>query len=151
MRISDEDRQRTIEELRRHCAAGRIDVDEYAARIERALSATTLTELDEIRADLPMLRIAQPAERQARSGPDRGVATASRRASTEGGPDSSRDFAGRAGRPTALVVALITVAVVLAALVVSLAFEWTWAVVILAAWAVGVIQGRLRRRGRPGD
>ena len=29
MRVSDVDRERAVEELRRHCAAGRLDVDEY--------------------------------------------------------------------------------------------------------------------------
>jgi hypothetical protein len=136
VRASDADRQGAVEELRRHCAAGRIDVDEFAARIERALAATTLEELDELRGDLPMLRVADPA------GPFRvGVA----------GPPAE----GSAGRPafgrraSALVVALVTVVVVLAAVVLSLVAEWTWAVVLLAGWAAGAFQGRVAsRRGR---
>ncbi len=68
MRASDEDRKRTVDELRRHCAAGRLDVDEYASRIERAMLAASLEELDDLRADLPMLRIAEPAGRQTTGG-----------------------------------------------------------------------------------
>ena len=37
MRASDADRQRVVEELRRHCSAGRLDVDAFAARVEAAL------------------------------------------------------------------------------------------------------------------
>ena len=122
MRVSDEDRRRVVEELRRHCAAGRIDVDEFSARIERALSASTFEELDLVRSDLPMLRIAEPT---GRSGP---------------GPTSPST------RLTAVTTALITVVVVLTAVIVALVAEWTWAVLLLAGWAAGVVQGRLGRR-----
>ena len=48
----------------------------------------------------------------------------------------------------AVMLAVITVVVVLAALVISLVAEWTWALVLLAGWALGVLQGRLGRRTR---
>ncbi len=149
MRASDEDRQRTVDELRRHCAAGRIDVDEYASRVEQALSAGTLEELDGIRADLPMLRIAEPA--------GSGV-WAARRPRVAGPPvsvpESGRDrgtgrVAGVQGTVLALAVAAVTVTVVVAAIVLSLAVEWTWAAVLLAGWALGLLQGRLARRAWP--
>lgn len=143
MRASDDDRQRTVEELRRHCAAGRIDVDEYASRIERALAATTLEELDQIRSDLPMLRIAEPAGRQVR-----GIGGSPAGAIGAGG--GHHRFPG--GLPDERVMALgvvaITVVVVLAAIGLSLAAQWTWAVVLLVGWVVGVAQGRLTRSSR---
>ncbi len=144
MRASDEDRQRAVEELRRHCAAGRIDVDEYASRVERALSAATLEELDEIRADLPMLRIADPVGGRSAGGREGGRSTA-----IELLTGGHRHGAGPAQRVMAVAVAVITVMVVLAAIVISLVAEWTWAVVLLAGWAVGLAQGRLGRRGPP--
>lgn len=144
MRASDEDRQRTVEELRRHCAAGRIDVDEYASRIERALAAATLEELDQLRSDLPMLRIAEPAGRHIPVGG--GLAGL---LGLGGGDSHHRSAAADGDRKwLALGVAAITVIVVLAAIVLSLAAEWTWAVVLLAGWAAGVVQGSLVRKSR---
>jgi hypothetical protein len=149
MRVSDDDRQRAVEELRRHCAAGRIDVDEYAARIERALSATTLEELDAIRSDLPMMRIAEPGGHGIWAGgstrafpPRRALGVAGSAAGP--GDDLPRSW----DRLGAMVVAVITVLVVLTAILVSLVAEWTWAVLLLAGWAAGVLQGRVGRNGR---
>jgi hypothetical protein len=143
MRVSDEDRRRVVEELRRHCAAGRIDVDEFSARIERALSASTFEELDLVRSDLPMLRIAEPTGRNDRPG----GAGSSR---VPAPPTSDRGQSGRSASPstrlTAVTTALITVVVVLTAVIVALVAEWTWAVLLLAGWAAGVVQGRLGRR-----
>lgn len=144
MRASDEDRQRAVDELRRHCAAGRIDVDEYASRIERALSAASLEELDEIRADLPMLRIAEPAGGRTRAGrPDPGRALEIVAGVRSGG--------GSDQKVVAIAVALVTVIVVLSAIVIILVAEWTWAVLLLVGWAVGLAQGRLGRRGGRGS
>jgi hypothetical protein len=141
MRVSDEDRHRAVDELRRHCAAGRIDVDEYATRLERALSASTLGELDEIRADLPMLRVPEPSAGGiwARSG---------HRLPAVGRSIADDDqLAGAARtRAVAALVAALTVAVVLGAIVIGLVAEWAWALVLIAGWAVGVLQGRLAKR-----
>lgn len=145
MRVSDDDRRRVVDELRRHCAAGRIDVDAFSARIERALAATTLEELDSIRADLPMLRIAEPAGRGDRgdaSGGDGGVVS---RALVPGRAAGERSRLPQA-RLTAAAIALITVVVVVAAVIAVLVGEWTWAVLLLAGWAAGMVQGRLGRR-----
>ncbi|HWE54403.1 MAG TPA: DUF1707 domain-containing protein [Acidimicrobiales bacterium] len=144
MRASDLDRQRTIEELRRHCAAGRIDVDEYASRLERTHAAATLEELDEIRSDLPMLRIAEPA------------GLGSRAASTRLPALPMADlFSGRRDdgvpgdqRLRAMAVAVIAVVVVLAAVLIGLLFEWSWAVVLLIGWAAGMLQSRISRASR---
>jgi hypothetical protein len=100
--------------------------------------------LDVIRADLPMMRIAQPAER--RPGVGAGPSGEERGALGPGRSHGRVDDVGPAGRFGALAVALISVAVVLGAIAVTLAFEWTWAVAILAAWAAGLVQGRLSRR-----
>jgi len=60
MRASDTDRQRVLDELRRHCRAGRLDLDEYGRRIEEATAATTLADLDHSLRDLPIVRIEDP-------------------------------------------------------------------------------------------
>ncbi len=126
MRASDADRRRTIEELGRHCAAGRLDTDEYARRIEAALAASELEELDELRVDLPMLRIAAPEPRRFRE--DRG---------------DQRVLGGYAMALTASVAVII--------LVVGLAGSWTWALALLAGWLLGVAEATfvaLARRNR---
>lgn len=137
MRASDADRQRTVDELRRHCAAGRIDVDEYASRIERALAATTLEELDELRADLPMLRVADPI----------GTSRLSTLPATRprGADKTAGEAAALKERALALAMVAVAVAVAVAVVVLSLAAEWTWAALLLAGWVIGILQGRLGR------
>lgn len=139
MRVSDTDRQRTIDELRRHCAAGRLDVDEYATRIERALAATTLEELDGLRADLPMLRIADPSGRPGPIWAGRGPAVE---------PGSTGRAWALGETVSASLVVLLSVIIVVSAVVIALVAEWTWAAVLIGGWLVGVIQGRLGRRSR---
>jgi hypothetical protein len=148
MRVSDEDRRRVVDELRRHCAAGRIDVDEYASRIERALAATSFEELDALRSDLPMIRIAEPngsgiwAGRKARDD----IAPIMSRSGGDGGGGGVRQPHDK--RPIAMLFAVVTVAVVMAAIVLGVVVEWTWSVVIILAWVVGLVQGRVTRRRR---
>lgn len=144
MRASDLERQRTIDELRRHCAAGRLDVDEYALRIEKAMAATTLEELDHLRSDLPMMRIADPAGGRVWAG-KRLLPAAPRRDGGLGRPAGPSRFGDRL---TALALALVAVAVVVAVLVLALAAEWAWAAVLLAGWLMGVLQARLGSRLR---
>ena len=151
MRASDSDRQRTIDELRRHCAAGRLDVDEYAARIERALAASTLEELDQLRTDLPMMRIADPAGGSGRNG-----SHGRRSVPAAGGPPGAGRVPAGAGeappgrlRLGATAVVALTILVVLSALVIGLAAQWTWAALLRAGWWVGLAQGRIGRAGRP--
>lgn len=138
MRISDTERQRTIDELRRHCAAGRIDVDEYADRIEKVMSAATLEELDAVLHDLPMLRIADPTK----SGDGRAGSLFETRA-VGGGQ------AGAGRRVFAAATVLLTVVVVVAAAVLLAVVSWGWAAVLLGGWVAGLVQGAvLRRRAR---
>jgi hypothetical protein len=133
MRISDEERQRAVAELRRHCTAGRIGVDEYAERIERAVSANTLEELDALLADLPILRIADPGERE----------QVVPFASLAGGA-----FSAASRTLVSWLVVLASVFVVVAAVVLVVVVDWTWALALLIGWLVGVVQGRLHRFAR---
>ena len=64
VRASDQDRDRIIEQLRVHCAAGRITLDELERRLPQAMSAQTVLELVALVGDLP--RIALPVEQPAR-------------------------------------------------------------------------------------
>ena len=53
IRASDADRERTVEALRDHTAAGRLDLDEFAERAAAVYAARTLNELAQTTADLP--------------------------------------------------------------------------------------------------
>jgi hypothetical protein len=52
-RASDADRDRVASLLREHHAAGRLSAEEFSERLDSALRARTLDELDELLADLP--------------------------------------------------------------------------------------------------
>ena len=63
LRASDADRDRTIADLREHTALGRLTLEEFSERADRAVAAKTLSELEEIGRDLPS---AVPATRTRR-------------------------------------------------------------------------------------
>ena len=56
VRASDADRNRLCAVLREHCLAGRLTLDEFAERTERALAARTNEDLDAVTRDLPAER-----------------------------------------------------------------------------------------------
>jgi Domain of unknown function (DUF1707) len=66
LRASDADRDRTIADLREHTAVGRLTLEEFAERADRAVGAKTLSELEEIRRDLPSAVSATRARRRAK-------------------------------------------------------------------------------------
>jgi hypothetical protein len=53
LRAADSDRERAAADLREHYAAGRLTEPELGERLDRVYAATTVAELDELRADLP--------------------------------------------------------------------------------------------------
>jgi hypothetical protein len=59
-RASTDDRTQVTELLQAHYVAGRLDATELEARVERALAAVTLGDLDAVLADLPPLPSAHP-------------------------------------------------------------------------------------------
>ena len=73
IRASDADRDRTIAALREHLAAGRLTVEEFDERMDKACTAKTLGELDSLMADLPGIDLGQlpagPADRSAAGPP----------------------------------------------------------------------------------
>src|SRR5438477_12243550 len=58
--VTDDQRERVIEELRRHCGAGALTLDDFAERAGRVWAAPTSMELDAIVADLPDLTTLTP-------------------------------------------------------------------------------------------
>ena len=55
VRVSDADRRRTIDELRRHTADGRLDLDEFDERVGEVYAAKTRAELERTLRELPRL------------------------------------------------------------------------------------------------
>ena len=69
IRASDADRDRVAALLREHHAAGRLTAEEFHERMERALIARTLGELDELLADLPAIDLYQLPDASLRRAP----------------------------------------------------------------------------------
>jgi len=57
IRASDADRDRAAALLREHHAAGRLTAEEFQDRMDKALEAKTLGEIDELLADLPAIEL----------------------------------------------------------------------------------------------
>ena len=55
IRASDADRDRATALLREHHAAGRLTAEEFNERMDAALNATTLGEIDDLLTDLPVI------------------------------------------------------------------------------------------------
>jgi hypothetical protein len=53
IRASDQDRERTASVLREHHAVGRLDPDEFNERLDKAFSAKTMGDLEDLTTDLP--------------------------------------------------------------------------------------------------
>ena len=71
IRASDADRDRTAALLREHHAAGRLTAEEFADRMDKALEAKTMGELDELLADLPAIDLCQLPDASLRRAPPR--------------------------------------------------------------------------------
>src|SRR3954470_24156165 len=70
IRVSDEERERSVETLRDHYADGRLSSDELEERVERAYHATTRGDLDSLVRDLPSGRGRRTRERLAKANRD---------------------------------------------------------------------------------
>lgn len=156
MRVSDTERQRTVDELGRHCAAGRIDMDEYGRRVEKALAAERLDELDDVLSDLPILRIADPSASDERVGrarrhsrdrsPGRLFSEIPSLGAGSDAPLGDGPFGAGGRRVAATVTAMLAVLVVVAAVVLVITASWSWAAVLLAGWVAGVVQAAVASR-----
>ena len=112
------------------------------------MAATTLAELDELLADLPIVRIADPAGVRPSAGTTSSGGSGALARMEGFGTDASDD--GYAGKGRAVsrrmgttAVVILTVVMVLAAVVLALAASWVWAAVLLIGWFIGVVQGWL--------
>jgi hypothetical protein len=63
LRVSDEDRERAVRELREHFAAGRLSEEELSERVQAVYQARTDRELSALRADLPRLPVTREEQK----------------------------------------------------------------------------------------
>jgi Domain of unknown function (DUF1707) len=144
IRASDADRDRTAALLREHHAAGRLTAEEFHERMEKALDAKTVGELDELMTDLPAIdlyRLPDEAMRRAAPLPHHSLLPRD-----PGGTESPVRFSpgtvalGAWGVLTAVLIAVWAVAAVIGG---GTWFPW-WALVAIPwIWAV------IRRAQRP--
>lgn len=69
IRASDADRDRATALLREHHAAGRLTAEEFHDRMDKALDAKTLGEIDELMMDLPAIDLYQLPDASLRRAP----------------------------------------------------------------------------------
>ena len=66
LRASDADRERAITELREQAVLGRLTLEEFADRVDRAVGARTLADLQGLQRDLPAESAPHPRRRATR-------------------------------------------------------------------------------------
>ena len=69
LRVSDAERELAVADLKEHCAAGRLTLDELPDRVARAYCAKTFGDLADLMADLPAPPVPAPRARRRRSQP----------------------------------------------------------------------------------
>jgi uncharacterized membrane protein YccC len=65
LRVSDQQRERTAQELREHFAAGRLNEEELTERVNQVYAARTAGQLSALTADLPKLPLSPQEQRAA--------------------------------------------------------------------------------------
>jgi hypothetical protein len=63
VRVSDSEREAAVLALREHFFAGRLDVDEFTARVEEAYAARTLDDLDAVERELPLVEVGRSRQK----------------------------------------------------------------------------------------
>jgi hypothetical protein len=144
IRASDADRDRTTALLREHHAAGRLTAEEFHERMDAALNAKTLGELDELLEDLPAIdlyRLPDESMRRAAALPHHSLVPRDPDGAVSPVRFSPGTIAlGAWGAVTAALVAIWAVAAVIGG---GTWFPW-WALVAIPwIWAV------IRRAQRP--
>jgi Domain of unknown function (DUF1707) len=146
IRASDADRDRVTALLREHHAAGRLTAEEFHERMDRALEARTLGELDELMTDLPAIDLYQlPDASLRRAPPHRGQSLLP--ADPRGHGDPARFAPGTVamGAWAAVTSALVAIWAVAAVVGGGTWFPW-WALIAIPwIWAI------VRRSQRPGE
>ena len=144
IRASDADRDRAAALLREHHAAGRLTAEEFHDRMNKALDATTLGEIDELMADLPAIDLYQlPDASLRRIPPSRGQSLLPADHGGSGSPVRFTPGTVAMGAWAVVTSALIAIWAVAAVVGGGTWFPW-WALI-----AVPWIWALIRRAQRP--
>jgi len=135
MRASDGDRDHAAALLREHHAAGRLSPEEFQERLDQAMEARTLGQLDALMTDLPAIDLNRlPGESVQRGRPQPPMRTAG-----PGGP------VARPPGPSAAAVVAVAGVIVAGYLVLGLVGGIWWIPWWLLVFIIPMV---LRRRGR---
>jgi hypothetical protein len=145
IRASDADRDRVASLLREHHAAGRLTAEEFHERMDRALEAKTLGELDELMTDLPAIDLYQLPDASLRRGPTRPGQSLLPADPGHGSP--ARFTPGTVAMGAWAVVTSAMVAIWAVAAVVGSGTWFPWWALIALPWIWAIV----RRSQRPGD
>ena len=146
IRASDDDRDKAASLLREHHAAGRLDAEEFDERLDKALSAKTMGDLDALLADLPHIDLYRlPGHGLSRGG---GPAGSSPLAAAMAGPPA-RSHGRLSAAWGAAWGSWLTVSAVLIAIWVLSGAGYPWFAWIVGPWGI-VMAGRWLSGGHPG-
>ena len=145
IRASDADRDRVASLLREHHAAGRLTAEEFHERMDHALEAKTLGELDELMTDLPAIDLYQLPDASLRRGPTR--PGQSLLPADPGHASPARFTPGTVAMGAWAVVTSAMVAIWAVAAVVGSGTWFPWWALIALPWIWAII----RRSQHPGD
>ena len=145
IRASDADRDRVATLLREHHAAGRLTAEEFHERMEQALDATTLGELDELLTDLPAIDLYQLPDASLRRAPPH-LGQSLLPADRGGSADPVRFTPGTVAFGAWAVVTSVLVAIWAVAAVVGSGTWFPWWALIAIPW-IWVVVRRAQRRG----
>ena len=153
IRASDADRDRAAALLREHHAAGRLTVGEFHDRLEKAMDAGTLGEIDELMADLPAIDLYElPDAALRRQGRQRRESQGDRRQSLVPRDPGAGDLESMSAAATAIVAwatvatLLVSIGLVTGILIGGLSIWWMFAVI--PAGAIACIWFLIRRSQR---
>jgi Domain of unknown function (DUF1707) len=131
IRASDADRDRVATLLREHHAAGRLTAEEFHDRMDKALEAKTLGELDELMADLPAIDLYRlPHESMPRMPPSTGQSLLPADSSGSNSPARFTPGTVAMGAWAAVTAALVAIWAVAAVVGGGTWFPW-WALVAI--------------------
>ncbi|MFY9929120.1 MAG: DUF1707 domain-containing protein [Streptosporangiaceae bacterium] len=133
IRASDADRDKVAALLREHHAVGRLTAEEFGERMEAAMVAKTIGELDELMEDLPVIDLYQLPDASLRRRPPRSGSSSLLPSDWLGGPGSPARFTAGTVAMGAWAVttsALIAVWAVAAVVAGGTWFPW-WALVVI--------------------
>ena len=145
IRASDADRDRVASLLREHHAAGRLTAEEFHERMDHALEAKTVGELDELMTDLPAIDLYQLPDASLRRGPTR--PGQSLLPADPGHASPARFTPGTVAMGAWAVVTSAMVAIWAVAAVVGSGTWFPWWALIALPWIWAII----RRSQHPGD